>query len=42
MSPTGSLYIDEATVSDNGLYECYVTNIAGNASREIGLEVQGM
>jgi len=37
----GALRIDHVTVEDGGMYECVATNIAGNATKAVTLNVQG-
>lgn len=38
----GALRINRARSDDAGLYECFATSVAGNASRHIRLTVQGI
>ena len=35
------LVINSLALSDTGVYNCFVSNIAGNASRNVRLEVRG-
>jgi len=38
----GALRIDHVTTDDAGMYECVATNVAGNATMAVTLNVQGM
>ena len=38
----GALRIDHVTTEDSGMYECVATNVAGNASMAVTLNVQGV
>lgn len=40
-SPDGTLSINQAVLSDAGIYTCVATNIAGSDETEIALRVQG-
>jgi len=37
----GALRIDHVTTEDAGMYECVATNVAGNATMAVTLNVQG-
>ena len=37
----GALRIDHVTTDDSGMYECVATNVAGNATMAVTLNVQG-
>jgi len=37
----GALRIDHVTTNDTGMYECVATNVAGNATMAVTLNVQG-
>lgn len=37
----GALRINRARTEDAGLYECFATSVAGNASKHVRLTVQG-
>jgi len=37
----GALRIDHVTTEDSGMYECVATNVAGNATMAVTLNVQG-
>lgn len=39
--PSGSMKITETRVSDSGLYLCVATNIAGNVTQSVKLNVHG-
>ncbi|OWK57262.1 Hemicentin-1 [Lonchura striata] len=39
--PSGSMKISETQVSDNGMYICVATNIAGNVTQSVKLSVHG-
>jgi len=38
----GALRIDHVTAEDAGMYECVATNVAGNATMSVTLNVQGI
>ena len=38
----GALRIDHVTTDDAGMYECVATNVAGNATMPVTLNVQGI
>lgn len=40
-SPDGTLSIEQAVISDAGVYTCAATNIAGSDEAEVTLHVQG-
>lgn len=40
-SPDGTLSIEQAAISDAGVYTCAATNIAGSDEAEVTLHVQG-
>ena len=39
--PNGALRVHHVSVDDAGMYECFATSIAGNASKTVMLNVQG-
>ena len=41
MDPVGLLRIQTVSVVDEGVFECFVFNSAGNISRRIDVQVQG-
>jgi len=38
----GALRINHVTTNDSGMYECVATNVAGNATMAVTLNVQGI
>jgi hypothetical protein len=39
--PDNSLEIESSDIRDVGLYECFASNVAGNASKVVSVGVQG-